>query len=250
MRSYCYKIIFAVIMSGFCCSAVFAADSEYRFTHNDHDTLIIGEITSITNSKIEIKASDYIVSTKHLNEGDKKEQLRPETAIIPVSSHFNTDKLNIGDYVIASLNKKGNEFEVAWGIHRIDSTDYETLNVLVDYSLKTSAVYTDFVNSGGAYNEFSFANNTVIRVHDGIETIIYSENPAQTKPVPGNEPMSTEDTLNQEQTPDNTDNTENNAEPITEIQTDTKTSYTYNAFALLCAAVLVFVFFKKRNSSF
>lgn len=179
-------LLFAACGMAVCSSVVYAASSGYRFTHNDHDTLMIGEITSVVGEKIEIKAADYIVNTGCLNE-NSKEQLRPETATVTSDGGIKLSEFEVGDLVIASLDKNGDEVKVAWGIYRVDSTDFKTLKVFC-YSPADSAMYTDFVNSGGVYCEFLAKGSTVIRVADGVETIIYQEEPPVSAPTQQQEP--------------------------------------------------------------
>ncbi len=164
----------------------YAADAEYRFTHNDHDALIIGEITEFSNDTMVIKAVDYIVSTKDLNVNAKKKQLRPNVIKLTSDSVKRLKenagsgwgpKFEVGDSVVASLDKKGSKFDIAWGFFKADSTDYKTLSVEA-YSPMTAAMIKDFINSGGKYTEFSFDGdtNTVTRVEtDGTKTIIYQD---------------------------------------------------------------------------
>jgi len=57
-------LLFAFGVAGSFCA--YGADALYRFTHNDHDTLIIGKITELTENTMVIQAVDYIVSVKDL----------------------------------------------------------------------------------------------------------------------------------------------------------------------------------------
>jgi hypothetical protein len=166
----------------------YAADTESRFMHNDHDTLIIGKITELSQDTMTIRAIDYIVSAKDLNVNAKKKQLRPEVVKLTSDSvkmlRENaksgwSSRFEVGDSVVASLNKKGSEFDIAWGFFKADSTDYKTLSVEA-YSPMTAAMIKDFINSGGKYTEFSCDGykKTVTRVEtDGTnnrkETVIY-----------------------------------------------------------------------------
>jgi hypothetical protein len=165
-----------LILSYFSGSIAFAACSDARFMSNDHDTLIIGEITNVDEETVIIRAADYIVSSADLHKGNKKKQLKPQAVTVSKTNAFLLSDLKIGDYVIASLNKNGDVYEVAWGIYLVDSLDYTSLNVLSHHP-SGSAMYTDFVNSGGRYNSFSMHGFTVTRLHNGEKTIIYSDQP-------------------------------------------------------------------------
>lgn len=183
-----------------------AADAEYRFTHNDHDTLIIGEITELGDDTLVIKAVDYVVSAKDLNANDRKKQLRPDTVSLTSESVRRIreqaeagwgSRFEVGDNVVASLNKKGGQYGVAWGFFKADGTDYKTLSVEA-YSPMSTAMFKDFINSKGQYTEFAFDGgaNTVKRVEsDGansrMETVIYQgtdDNPDSVSANAANEP--------------------------------------------------------------
>lgn len=168
-------VLITIIFITYCCTIAFGADSEYRFTHNDHDVLLIGTIESIEDNKMVIKAVDYIVSSKDLNINDVKKQLEPETVTIIVNDFYDLDNFNVSDSVIASLNKNGELFDVAHGLFKTDSLSYDTLKVEA-FSPALSALFTDFVNSGGIYNDFNFnQDGSVARVYNGVETIIYKK---------------------------------------------------------------------------
>lgn len=172
-KIYKCMIIIAVISSFmFFNKVAFAADDQYRFTHNDHDTLIIGEITFIDTEKMIVLVEDYIVSRNDMSLNDKKKQLRPQNVTIRNDSANFFENKKVGDYVIASLDKNGDMFDNAWGIFNVSSLDYKTLKVAA-FDPSNSAALTDFVNSGGIYTEFAFSYGTVIRLYDGTETVIY-----------------------------------------------------------------------------
>ena len=157
-------------------TTVYAADENVRFMRNDHDVLMIGEISSLDENKMVIDAVDFIVSEGNM--WPEHEQLRPKTATVTnVSSLQHLERirdLKAGDYVIASLNKEGDVFSIAWGLYQVDALDYKTLNVIAN-DAETSAVFTDFVNSGGTHIEFSNQGNKVTREEDGKEIIVYEK---------------------------------------------------------------------------
>ncbi|TEB15587.1 hypothetical protein Psfp_02082 [Pelotomaculum sp. FP] len=226
-----------VLLFAFCIIVVpsaYAADAEYRFTHNDHDTLIIGKITELSNETIVIQAVDYIVSARDLNVNAKKKQLRPEVVKLTSDSvkQFNEviqpgilSKLGVGDSVVTSLNKKGDKYSIAWGLFKADSTDYKTLSVEA-YNGMQSAMIKDFINSGGKYTEFAFdgQTNTVYRIETGEDNtqkraVIY---------------QGTGGTENLAAIDNNTPN---------ELSTTLKTNYTqYIAYGITGAIILVLLF--------
>jgi len=175
MRKFCTSVFTFIIMCLLINVVAFAASDDYRFTHNDHDTLIIGEIVEINDNTMVIKASDYIVSSSTMGHDSEKKQLTPQTASVDITgeSWYGNGNRKAGDYVIASLNKNGDMFDIAWGVYSIDSLDYKTLKVTA-YNPEISAEYTDFVNSGGLYTEYYFNNTTVTRHYEGVDTVIYN----------------------------------------------------------------------------
>jgi|GEM_PF-6747616 len=140
-------IIALVVLCLLIDTTVIAADELYRFTHNDHDTLVIGEITSIDADTLEIKAEHHIVSSSDLYANGRK-QLKPQIVTVAISNVIWFESKEVGDYVIASLDKKDDIYNVAWGIYDIDSLDYKTLKVTA-YTPEDSAMLTDFVNRDG-----------------------------------------------------------------------------------------------------
>ena len=133
-------------------STVFGASACWRFMHNDHDTLLLGEIIEIIamddDVEIVIQAESFIVSANSLHENAAMRQLRPQIA--RVINFHSPDRFHIGDYVIASLNREGDRFVVAWGMFEVDSLDYRTLTVgPAESSDRTWMEFTTFVNRGG-----------------------------------------------------------------------------------------------------
>ena len=162
-------------------TTVFGASADYRFMHNDHDTLIIGEITELTSKKMVIRAADYVVSKSYMSLNDEaKKLLRPKTATIAATElPKRFDTAAVGDYVLASLDKendkKDNIFNIKWGLFKVDSLDYKTLKVEAS-SEEMSAIYTDFVNSGGVHTIFTSHGNRVTRNgENGKEIVVYEE---------------------------------------------------------------------------
>ena len=149
---------------------VFAADILYLLTHNAHEALIIGEITEMDESFINIKVKNQITSSEDLEECNKVKQIKvskniriknPKEYNLFYRSTNKDDYITKGDYVLASIGREdGEEFEVVNGIYHVDTLDYKTLNVLSkkdDYSNRADAVAIKiFVNSNGRQSDFAF----------------------------------------------------------------------------------------------
>ncbi|MCL2528044.1 MAG: hypothetical protein FWE42_06430 [Defluviitaleaceae bacterium] len=129
----------------------------WRFTHNNHDALIIGEIIAIDDGSLVIESAGFIISAgydprRNLNRYLRREvarQVRPHVARVAYGhwAEFQGG-FSAGDFVIASLDQGEDGFVVAWGIHRVDSLDYRVLTVETVGS-DLSEFYTVFVNSRG-----------------------------------------------------------------------------------------------------
>jgi len=155
------------------------------FMGNYHDTLVIGEVTSISDGEVVIEVADYVVSAHSVETGAEAEQLRPEVARVSGALDWLAD-LAVGDYVIASLNQSDDVFQVAWGIFRVDSLDYETLYVETE-STQLSAMYSDFVNRGGVYEYEIREGGRVIRLQGDADIVIYDPDPPGIQPRDGDE---------------------------------------------------------------
>ncbi len=176
-------IIFGIVL--ILCTNAYAADELYRFMHNDHDALIIGEITGIHETGVKVRVEKSIVSAKNLNETHPKKQLRlsEATVISPFvyAGFYNEDgnciaEHSVGDYVLLSLKKAGNKFEIAWGAYKVDSLSYENLSVVLPensqvWNRMESAAVKVFINSDGKITEFAFDGDSKT-VYAGEERVV------------------------------------------------------------------------------
>lgn len=81
-----------------------------------------------------------------------------EVKIIPPFDYMGFDNENgephVGDYVLVSLEKVGNDFKVAWGAYKVNSLDYKNLSVVLPenaevWSKMEAVAVETFVNSDG-----------------------------------------------------------------------------------------------------
>lgn len=146
----------------------------YRFMHNDHDALVLGEVIEVTENGVTVKVEKQIISSKDLNSSSPKKQISIKGTIkiggIKEYAFFNgtnavENSPRKGDYVLVSVIKKGDSYMNEWGVYKVDSKDYSTLNVLFpkdasqDSKMNAAAIKT-FINSDGTINDFSFDGNT------------------------------------------------------------------------------------------
>ncbi len=158
-------VIVVIVLSPF---SVYAADPIYRFMHNDHDALIIGEIVSTENDFCTIMVKDTVINVK----GWDLSQIKPEIVLIPLDTFhytgFDDRTPQAGDYVLASVcqkDKSKNTFGIVHGAYFIDDLDKSNLSVIIsndatDGLKMDAAMIKCFINSDGEYSEFSI---------DGVE---------------------------------------------------------------------------------
>lgn len=182
-----YRVVLILCGLLMLCTSVFAADQLYRFMHNDHDVLIIGEITKIDETGVKIRAVKGITSAKGLNKNCPKKQLKLSEAkiILPfgyMGFHNENGEPHVGDYVLVSLEKVGNDFKVAWGAYKVNSLDYKNLSVVLPenaevWSKMEAAAVETFINSDGQITEFAFDGDskTVYARKGEEEFVIYEE---------------------------------------------------------------------------
>ena len=169
-----YAVLVSIIIIFFSINIGFAADAMYRLMHNDHDALIIGRIIAKSENEIKIEVVKQIISSKNLSAFASLKQipLKGTIRVIKIHDynlHYNTNSSEkvskIGDNVLVSLIKKGDDFAIGWGIFKLNSMEYSTLKVLYPneaskYVKMEAAALTAFVNSNGKENEFSFDGDT------------------------------------------------------------------------------------------
>ncbi len=161
-------IIITIILLCFSHIIVFGADNLYRLMHNDQQGLIIGQIIEIKEGFISTNINKQIISEEDMNSPNIEQIPLEEVINIETVKNYSLfygkkdpeSKPQKGDYILASINRSGKDFQSAWGIYKLDSEDYKTLNVLSpknDYGAKMEAVaIKTFINSDGVANEFSF----------------------------------------------------------------------------------------------
>ncbi|MDD4569122.1 MAG: hypothetical protein PHE70_03215 [Tepidanaerobacteraceae bacterium] len=185
-----YRVVLIVFGLLVLCNIAYAADALYRFMHNDHDALIIGEITHMDETGAKVKIAKGIVSAKNLNKNHPKKQLKLSEAkiLMPFSyqGFYNEDGSCtvdpcVGDHVLLSLKKDGNNFKVAWGAYKVDSLDYEILSIILPensrlWSRMEAAAIKAFINSDGQITEFAFDRDSKTVYAGEEKVVIFKEN--------------------------------------------------------------------------
>lgn len=167
-KVYSWILLIIILISN--CITVYGADQMARFMHNDHDALVIGEITEVFRDQITMNVHKQIVSKNDLNSSRPKKQISID-GTIKVDNieeymlfHGNNSvesRPKKGDYVLVSMNQKVNKFTNAWGIYKLDAKEYDIANILypedASMHLKMDAfAIKQFLNSDGKETDFSF----------------------------------------------------------------------------------------------
>lgn len=203
-------IALALIVVSILYTGVYAADALYRFMHNDHDALVIGEIISIDENNVKVQVEKCIISAKDLNKSAVKKQLKLTEANVASSFKYgffydeqDSSKANpsVGDYVILSLIKSGSSFKIAWGAYKVDSLDYKNLSVVLPENASMSskmdaAAIKAFVNSNGKITEFSFDGDTKTVRNSKWGTVIFDGNKEESKDIAPDELTDTPKDIN------------------------------------------------------
>ena len=105
-------LVFILIALFVFSTVVYAADALYRFMHNDHIALIIGEVVVVEEKSISVKVEKNIISAKDLNVSEAVKQVKISTADIKYPfdyMFYNSEKDGakatpaLGDYILISL---------------------------------------------------------------------------------------------------------------------------------------------------
>jgi hypothetical protein len=202
-----FKILIILLVILVLPIGVYAADALYRFMHNDHDALVIGEIISADENAVKVRVEKSIISGKDLNISSAKKQLKLVEAEIVSPFSYNLfyneegssiNSPTVGDYVLLSLKKYGAGFEIAWGAYKVDGLDYKDLSVVLPenrdvWSQMEAAAIKAFVNSNGKITEFSFDGDTKTVRAGEEQTVIFDGDDEDTEDaVP-------EDTINMQE---------------------------------------------------
>lgn len=238
-------VIAVIVLSPF---SVYAADPVYRLMHNDHDALIIGEVSNVENDFCTITVSDTVINIK----GWDIPQIKPDIVMIPLNTFrymgFDDELPQIGDYMLASVyqkDKSKNIFGIAHGAYCMDGLDKSNLSIIIsddatDGLKMDAAMIKCFINSDGEYSEFSIDGvEARLDLDDGSHISIYPVYPVkETLAGIGFSANNTEavenvnnDTLSQE--------SENNDEYKTVVPPQKETINPASIIIMLCTVVVV-----------
>lgn len=165
-----------------------AHDAEYGMWHGEQNALIIGTIDEIDGNLCRVTVNHALTCGPEGAEKHIIDRMLPvdeipasltadltgyDGQIFPylISYHGKT-RPEKGDFVLLSLDKKGDIWDAVWAPYEVSKTDPETLELLPEKEKNgTAAAWEVFVHSGGAINDFNAIDSdrviAYIRQEDG-----------------------------------------------------------------------------------
>lgn len=161
-------IVFLILILSISFNAM-AADLLWRITHNDQDSLVLGEVEKVDNNLIDVKV-------EHVISGEKTDsEIRVEVRDVFLEQ---INGLQVGDKILLSLDKEILNYSVEWGIFKVSTLDYKDLKILSPTNSDTPALEF-YINSNGVYNDFSFSEGEIyVKDQNGQRLEIYPNNNA------------------------------------------------------------------------
>ncbi|EJW17888.1 hypothetical protein M5X00_10435 [Paenibacillus alvei] len=162
MRRICCFSLFLWLAISFVIP-VQAADVLHRLTHDDQDTLLIGQVIRNEKAKMSIQVI-YIVS------GEQTEQ---EITIACTRQEDNCYELNLGDIALFSLDQEDSSsgnYHIKWGIYPLDISDgLAHLKGAQEEPMIAALQY--YVNSGGRPASFVMEGDRMQGRYDNGEIV-------------------------------------------------------------------------------
>jgi hypothetical protein len=151
---------------------VYACDPLACLTYgNKQDALILGEVVSTTENSWDLKIN-FVFPQNKIRSLEKGDQITVNSfAVIVNLTNEEAKEITAGKKYLMSLNKDGDIYTPAWGIHEIIGTTYSDAQLVKNRSGDDAALQI-FINSGGTEKNFYFTGNTAFwRPKDGGKDI-------------------------------------------------------------------------------
>ncbi|MCB6609087.1 hypothetical protein V3C10_20170 [[Clostridium] symbiosum] len=165
-----------------------AHDAEYGMWHGEQNALIIGTVEEIDGTLCRVTVNHAFTCGPEGAEKNVIDRMLPVDEI-PASltadltgydgqifsyliSYHGKTRPEKGDFVLLSLDKKGDIWDAVWGPYEVSGTDPNTLELLPEKEKGgTAAAWEVFIHSGGAINDFKSIESdriaAYIRQEDG-----------------------------------------------------------------------------------
>lgn len=159
-----------------------AHDAEYGMWHGEQNALIIGTIEEIDGTLCRVTVNHAFTCGPEGAEKSVFDRMLPVDEIPDsltadltgydgqifsylISYHGKT-RPEKGDFVLLSLDKKGEIWDAVWGPYEVSGTDPETLELLPEKDKGgTAAAWEVFIHSGGSINDFNSIGSDMIVAH-------------------------------------------------------------------------------------
>lgn len=166
MRKVRVILILIIVMALTATCPAFAADLLWRLTHDDQDSLVIGEVEKVDGNTLEVKVA-YVISGKPTKPSIKVE--------VKEWDFQRVGQVRPGDKLVLSLDKNVFTYSVKYGIYKVSSLDYQTLKIIAPTKFAGDmAAFQWYINSGGKENDFYFKEGVVfVRDKSGTSRQIY-----------------------------------------------------------------------------
>lgn len=168
-----------------------AHDAEYGMWHGEQNALIIGTIEEIDGPLCRMTVNHAFTCGPEGAEKTVIDRMLPVDEI-PASltadltgydgqifsyliSYHGKTRPEKGDFVLLSLDKKGDIWDAVWAPYEVSGTDPETLELLPEKEKSgTAAAWEVFIRSDGTVNDFKSIQNdgiiAYVRQEDGVTT--------------------------------------------------------------------------------
>ncbi|MTI65534.1 MAG: hypothetical protein FH753_02935 [Firmicutes bacterium] len=133
-------------------SNTFGADIIYRLTHGDQYALVLATVEDVNENYIKVNVDKTL-------QGKKIEKV---IKIFNDKDNFYWYKPKKGDYLVASIDRYKSNYKLKWGVFKVSSLDYKTLNIVESsLSSKDNVMFNFYINSGCRINNFYLEDGKV-----------------------------------------------------------------------------------------
>lgn len=149
-------------------------DANWYMWHGDQDALILGTITNIDGSTISVQVEKKLSGKGVIDENFRQipdDEIENHITIkdcgsYQMSYHQKTQP-EVGDFIIISVEKKGEIWEAKWEPFEVSSVDYQNAEFLpIEKENGLSFAWTTFLKTDGKMNDFTF-----VKQEDGEKVI-------------------------------------------------------------------------------
>jgi hypothetical protein len=145
-----------------------AADEEYRMMRGEQDAIVVGTVKEVLPEGYLVEKADVIICkaentlSRQLPEEEIPEKLLIEEINLLYSYHGRTEP-QIGDHLVISVDKEGENWKQVWLALEVSSTDIATLEVMPKEKISTgSYAWQLFIRSDGEKVNFAYEGDNLL----------------------------------------------------------------------------------------